>query len=109
MKANVVILRSAEADLRELRSYVLKNFGQQTWQHSYGSIRKALDRLAAYPSAGTVPDELSLVAIDQYRQVISGMNRIVYEIRGDTAYVHLISDTRQDLKNVLLRRMLREG
>lgn len=108
MKTNVVILRSAEADLRELRRYILKKFGQKTWEHSIEGIRKALERISAYPRAGTIPEELTLVAIDQYRQVVSGMNRIVYEIRGDTAYVHLICDTRQDLKNVLMRRMLRE-
>ncbi|WP_196222186.1 hypothetical protein [Burkholderia ubonensis] len=38
---------------------------------------------------------------------IAGMNRIVYEVRGDIAYIHVVCDTRKDLKSILLRRLLR--
>jgi toxin ParE1/3/4 len=63
--------------------------------------------IRAYPEGGGIPDELANLNLIQFRQIISGMNRIIYEVRGDVAYVHVICDTRKDLRNLLMKRMLR--
>lgn len=34
------------------------------------------------------------------------MNRIIYELRDRAVYVHVVCDTRRDLRAVLLRRLL---
>jgi hypothetical protein len=34
------------------------------------------------------------------------MNRIIYEVRVDVAYIHVVCDTRRDLKGLLMRRMV---
>jgi len=39
--------------------------------------------------------------------VLVGMNRIIYEVRGDILYIHIVCDARRDLRALLLRRMLR--
>ncbi|WP_256327215.1 hypothetical protein [Variovorax sp. EL159] len=54
--------------------------------------------IEVHPHAGRIPEELENLSTAQYRQVVSGMNRIIYEVRLDTAYIHLICDTRRDLK-----------
>lgn len=41
--------------------------------------------------------------------MLAGANRIVYERRGNMAYVHLSCDSRRDLKNVLLQRLVEAG
>ncbi|MGZ5052132.1 MAG: type II toxin-antitoxin system RelE/ParE family toxin [Methylobacter sp.] len=103
----VVILESAEHDLKELRNYIVKNLSAETWQQSYDKIKTAIRSLKTFPDAGSLPGEFERLNLTQYRQVISGMNRIIYEVRQDTLYIHIIADTRRDLKSLLIRRLLR--
>jgi len=106
MTLRVVILQGAEADLHELRHYLLRRFGVAHWRESKEAIAQALARIASHPQAGKLPDELLALNLSQYRQVLTGMNRIIYELRGDMAYVHVICDVRRDLRALLLRRIL---
>ncbi|TDR82115.1 type II toxin-antitoxin system RelE/ParE family toxin [Paludibacterium purpuratum] len=106
MTAQTVFLRSAEIDLKALKRYILQNFGQEAWLATYGQIKSSVAIIQSYPEQGWIPDELQSLNLTQYRQVISGMNRIVYEIRGDMAYIHIICDSRKDLKALLIRRLL---
>ena len=45
--------------------------------------------------------------LSQYRQLVSGQNRIVYEVRQDRIYIHMIVDVRRDMNALLTRRLLR--
>lgn len=107
MTCRVVILRQAEQDLRELRGYLLKGFGRDVWLSSYADIKAAIANLADFPHSGAVPEALEQLQLGQYRQIISGSNRIIYEVRGQTVYVHLVVDCRRDMKSVLMRRLFR--
>ena len=104
---NVVFLHSAELDLLELKGYVVKNFGKIAWRTSYKKIKDAVGRLKKFPLEGHVPDELASLNVSQYRQVIAGMNRIIYEVREQTLYIHIVCDTRKDMQSLLTRRLLR--
>ena len=104
---NVVFLNSAEQDLLELKGYVLKNFGKLTWRATYKKIKDAVVRLKKFPLEGHVPHELANLNVTQYRQVIAGMNRVIYEVRGQTLYVHIVCDTRKAMQSLLTRRLLR--
>ena len=106
MSVRVVVLRGAEADLCELRRYVHQRFGDKAWAQSLKALRAAIARIAAHPQAGRVPDELQMLGLTQYRQMLAGANRVVYERRADVAYVHLVCDARRDLKAVLMRRLV---
>lgn len=103
----VVILASAELDLKELRSYLVKNFSQDTWQKTYGKLKESIRHLATVPHVGSIPEELEALNLSQYRQILSGMNRIIYETRQDAVYIHLMVDTRRDMKSFLMRRLVR--
>jgi toxin ParE1/3/4 len=103
----VVILASAELDLKELRSYIVKNFSHDTWQKTYGKLKEAIRHLTAFPNFGSIPEELETLNLNQYRQTLSGMNRIIYEVRQDTVYIHIVVDSRRDLKSFLMRRLVR--
>jgi plasmid stabilization system protein ParE len=106
MSVRVVILKGAEGDLRELRHYVARRFGETAWARTLHLIRVAMEQIGTHPEAGRVPDEIAALGLVQFREVMAGPNRIVYEPRGDVAYVHLVCDSRRDLKNVLLRRLV---
>jgi plasmid stabilization system protein ParE len=107
MNHKVIILESAEYDLVELKSYIVKNFSFKTWQHSYAAIKKAIRNLKTFPYSGAIPEQLKQLNLGQYRQVVCGMNRIIYEVRQDCIYIHIIADTRQDFESLLTRRLLR--
>lgn len=79
----------------------------KTWKISYGEIKDTFRALRALPLAGSVPDEIRGLNLSQFRQVMSGRNRIIYEIRQDTIFVHMICDTRKDMRSLLISRVLR--
>ena len=103
----IVILESAEYDLKELKDYLVKNFSIGTWKNTYNKLKKVIRNLKDFPDLRTTPDELEKLHLSQYRQVISGMNRIIYEVRRDIIYIHVIMDTRRDTMSLLTRRLLR--
>jgi plasmid stabilization system protein ParE len=107
MSVSVVFLKSAELDLKELKRYIVKNFGKDTWQQSYSKIQEAVGTIRTFPLGGMIPEELENLNLTQYRQVVSGMNRIIYEVRQQTIYIHIVCDTRKDMKALLTKRLLR--
>ncbi|PPK77637.1 plasmid stabilization system protein ParE [Methylobacter tundripaludum] len=107
MNMKVVILESAEHDLKELKSYIVKNVSVEAWQSTYDKIKAVIRNLKTFPHVSSIPEEFEKLNLSQYRQVISGMNRIIYEVRQDTLYIHIITDARRDLKSLLTRRLLR--
>ncbi len=107
MKYEVVILKSAEQDLQDLRTYLLRQFGRDIWLESYEKIKVVIDNLKTFPFSGAVPEALAQINLAQYRQVLSGKNRIIYEVRQNIVYVHIVADSRRDMKTLLTRRLLR--
>ena len=107
MSAQVVFLKSAEHDLKELRGYIVRNFGKDAWQASYAKIKDAVNTIGTFPLGGNIPEELERLNLTQYRQVVAGMNRIIYEVRQEIIYIHIVCDTRKDMKSLLTRRLVR--
>ena len=103
----VYFLPGAEEDLRDLRRYILRTFGETAWQESYRKIKDAVQRLQDTPEIGSVPEELIDLQVDHYRQLVSGRNRIFYEIREDALYIHIVCDGRRDMRSLLGRRLVR--
>lgn len=104
---HVVILESAERDLKDLRSYLVKNFSSEVWRETYGKLKEAIRHLQDFPLSGSIPDEIGKFGLTRFRQVVSGRNRIIYEVRQDRIYVHVIVDVRRDMTALLTRRLLK--
>lgn len=107
MSLSVVFLKSAEQDVKELKHYVFRRFGVETWQSTLSKLKESIHTLQAHQQAGKVPDELRTLNPGQFRQIISGMNRVIYEIRQETIYIHIVCDNRRDMQGLLNRRMMR--
>ena len=107
MGFKVVILESAEQDLKELRAYIVKNFSADTWRTSFADIKGVIRNLQEFPLAGSTPEEIEKLNLTQYRQVLSGMNRVIYEVRQEVVYIHIVVDARRDMTSLLTRRLLR--
>ena len=107
MGFKVVILESAEQDLKELRAYIVKNFSADAWRTSYAKIKEAIRNLQNFPQAGSIPEEIERLNLTQYRQVLSGVNRIIYEVRQEVIYIYIVADARRDMTTLLNRRLVR--
>jgi plasmid stabilization system protein ParE len=107
MSFQIVLLKSAEHDLKELKGYMVKNFGKDSWQASYTKIKDAVNTIGTFPLGGDVPEELERLNLTQYCQVVAGMNRIIYEVRQGIIYIHIVCDTQKDMKSLLTRRLVR--
>lgn len=106
MTSRVVLLESAERDLKELRKYLLSHFSVAEWNVASKQIKLALQHIKQFPLSGHALDLLPDAAFNRFRQSVTGRNRIVYEKRGDTIYVHAILDTRRSYMDLLRRRGL---
>lgn len=109
MRFKVVILHSAERDLKELRQYLISRFSPQAWHSTFQHLKSTVAQLATSPYAGVVPDEIQQLNQRHYCQVLCGMNRVIYEVRENTVFIHIIADTRKDLPSLLMKRLLRAG
>jgi toxin ParE1/3/4 len=107
MSLSVVLLKSAEQDIKALKTYVVKSFGKTVWQASYQKLKDSTIIIKTFPYSGNIPEELEKLHLTQYRQVISGMNRIIYEVRQEVIYIHIICDTRKDMNSLVTQRLLR--
>jgi len=97
---------SAKADLHELRYYLKKCKPTGTWQSVKEQLQKQLAHLSQFPDAGSVPEELAEYA-EGYRQILTNQQRLIYRVKGDTLYVHVICGQVQDLQEVLIKRLTR--
>lgn len=107
MTFKVVMLQSAQTDLKTLRHYIIKQFSASAWQATYEHLKSSIRMLAELPHPGSIPDELQALSLNHFRQMVSGLNRIIYEIRSQTVYVHIIVDSRKSLQLLLTQRLLR--
>ncbi|MFX1684590.1 type II toxin-antitoxin system RelE/ParE family toxin [Paraburkholderia sp. A2RI-6] len=103
----VVFLQSARTDLQQLRRYLVTRFGGQVWREALARMKRDVAQLESFPQKGSIPPELDELGTPNYRQVVSGMCRIIYEIDDQTVNIHLVVDIRRDLKDVLANRLLR--
>ncbi|SEO53449.1 Plasmid stabilization system protein ParE [Duganella sp. CF517] len=108
MRMRVIILDSAERDLKDLKSCIVKNFSLEVWRDTYAKLKESIRHLQNVPFSGGVPDEIEKFNLHQFRQVVSELNRIIYEVRQDKIYVHMIVDVRRDMTSLLTRRLLRD-
>lgn len=104
MKYRVVFLESAVEDLKEIRRFVRKHFSEAVWRDSYDRIKKAILKLERFPRSGHALEELPCT---QYLETIVERNRVIYELQGDTVFIHIICDSRQDFRIRLARRPIR--
>lgn len=71
-------------------------------------LRKRANTLESAPKRGRIVPELSRFGIRTFRELVIKPYRIVYRIAEDTVYVLAVLDSRRDLQDVLLERLLRK-
>ncbi len=99
---------AAKDDLIDIRDFLKNSESHQFAANITAEIRDTVAALKEWPKhKGTYVKELEELNLSQYRQLLAGQHRIVFE-RGDhdTCYIHLVCHTSRDLEAMLRRRLL---
>ncbi|MSP52740.1 MAG: type II toxin-antitoxin system RelE/ParE family toxin [Gammaproteobacteria bacterium] len=107
MAYQIIFPKEAKLDLKELKNYIVTNFSIEIWRRTYSKVKNAVNNLMTNPEAGGTLSELNVISSSQYRQIISGMNRIIYDIRKNIIYIHIVADSRRDMTSLVTKRLLR--
>jgi len=70
-------------------------------------ILTKVSRLRRIPHMRPIAPELLEQGVSMYRQVIVGNYRVIYEAEAQVITVHLVIDSRRNLADVLIQRLLR--
>jgi len=85
----------AENDLKEIIGYI-----------SLKKIKSNASNLYTFPERGRIIPELQEQGISQYRELIISPWRLIYRIAEKEVYVLLLLDSRQNVEDILLKRLI---
>ncbi len=70
-------------------------------------IRKAASGLGTIPRRGRIVPELEEFSLRIYREILSPQWRIIYRISGYDVFVMAVIDSRRNVEDILLERLIR--
>ena len=73
----------------------------------YEKTKKKANSGNFFPFKGRVVPELQKEGITMYRELISSPWRIIYKVDSDTIYIMAIFDSRQNVEDLLLQKLIR--
>lgn len=104
--SEVIVSQFAEDDLNEVVEYYYSlspNFVEKLISEFESNVLS----LKEYPKSGRIVPELEKQGISQYRELLQGNYRIVYEISGDKVIVHTIIDGRRNFEDIIISKLSR--
>jgi plasmid stabilization system protein ParE len=105
-KYKVVWAAVAEIDLKQIIDYMAVDSPGNALQ-ILKKIRQKASSLYAFPERGRIVPELQGQGIHIYRELIVAPWRIVYRISDVTVFVLLVIDSRQNVEDILLNRLIK--
>jgi toxin ParE1/3/4 len=105
-KYKVVWAAVAEIDLRLIIDYMAVDSPGNALQ-ILKKIRQKASSLYAFPERGRIVPELQGQGIHIYRELIVAPWRIIYRISDVTVFVLLVIDSRQNVEDILLNRLIK--
>ena len=103
---NVIVSKSAEDDLRDIVDYY-KSLNPPYVESVITQFEHNILSLSRFPLSGRIVPELYDQGIEQYREMIQGQYRIVYEMQAENVVVQAVIDSRRNLQDILLTKLLR--
>ena len=102
----VIVSRFAEDDLNEIVEYYFP-LSQNYVEKVILEFEEDVMSLKEYPKSGRIVPELEKQGILQYRELIQGYYRIIYEISDDKVIVHTIIDGRRNFEDIIISKLSR--
>jgi len=97
---------NAKEDLLNIVDYIKKD-SLSAARKVYGQIKEKAHSSNFFPLKGRVVPELQQEGITLYRELISSPWRIIYKVGNDTVYIMAILDSRQNVEELLLQKLLK--
>ena len=94
----------AEKDLIDIVEYISAD-SPSTALKSFKNVKQKASKLYSFPERGRVVPELRDQGIVQYRELIISPWRVIYRISEKSVYVLSVLDARQNIEDILLRRI----
>ena len=103
----VLWAKAAEEDLKSIIEYICVD-SPLAARDSLNKIKTKDSNLCSFPQRGRVVPELKDHGILQYRELIVPPWRMIYRISEEQVYVLLVIDSRRNVEDVLLERLVRK-
>jgi addiction module RelE/StbE family toxin len=97
---------NAKEDLLNIVDYI-KQDSLSAARKVYKQIKEKAHSSNIFPLRGRVVPELQKEGITIYRELIVQPYRIMYKTESDTVYIMAIFDSRQNIEELLLQKLLR--
>ena len=96
---------NAKSDLLKIVGYI-KEDNADAAKNVYERLREKAQSIKLFPLRGRVVPELLKEGITLYREIVARPYRIMYRIENDTVYIMAIFDSRQNVEEILLQKLL---
>ncbi len=106
-KYKVFWARVAEEDLVSIIKYIHSD-NPIAAKNNLKKIKTKVSNLNSFPQRGRIVPELKEQVILQYRELIITPWRIIYRISDSSVYVLSVIDSRQNVEDILLHRLVRK-
>ncbi|MEW6521231.1 MAG: type II toxin-antitoxin system RelE/ParE family toxin [Thermodesulfobacteriota bacterium] len=96
----------AEQDLKDMLFYIAEDSLSNAIK-VFEKIREKASSLNRLPERGRIVPELQEQGISLYRELIVSPWRIIYRIADKKVYVLSVLDSRQNVEDILLKRLIK--
>ena len=96
----------AEEDLTSIIKYIHAD-NPTAAKDNLKKIKEKVSSLSSFPERGRIVPELKEQGVSQYRELIITPWRVIYRISGSNVYVLSVIDSRQNVEDILLHRLVR--
>lgn len=96
---------TSEKDLLSIIEYIARENPLQA-SKLFREIKKRAESLSAFPDRGRIVPELQDQGIMLYHELIIGPWRIMYRVSDNIVYVLSVLDSRQNVEDILLKRLI---
>ena len=96
---------AARKDLAEIIHYIATENTEQPL-HQLEKIELKARSLNPYPQRGRTVPELKAIGVSNYRELVIRPWRLLYRIDGRYVYVIALLDSRRNLEDILLERLI---
>ncbi|RJX33692.1 MAG: type II toxin-antitoxin system RelE/ParE family toxin [Desulfurivibrio sp.] len=96
----------AEQDLKDMLLYIAEDSPSNA-RMVFEKIREKASSLNRLPERGRIVPELQEQGISLYRELIVSPWRIIYRIADKKVYVLSVLDSRQNVEDILLKRLIK--
>jgi len=97
---------TADRDLESIVEFIARD-DTEAASRILQRIRKAASGLGTIPRRGRIVPELEEFSLRIYREILSPPWRIIYRISGYDVFVMAVIDSRRNVEDILLERLIR--